>query len=336
MNTNITRNKTLLVSIIAVMLAAIFSFTLAACNTHNSTNESAEIIQESEYINDFSTETVNTPYLKLAMGPAVMTAGTGSVSKTITATVLPETASNKAVDWSVEWGDSSSTGIVTDYVTVTPDFDGSTSATVTCYQEFSGTILVTVTTRESGYSASCVVTFVGIPTEIIISGAVNPVSGNTYALGIGSTFSFNVDLTNPFNSVGSAYNNVTCTLTGVGSINVGYMEHYNTSGADVWFDNANKTLTIDSLKNNFITANYSDGILTVTTIKSIESYYATRTRLDSGRTWGYNDKFRSYVDDCYFTVKLTETTSGISKTIIIRFDDSIVTGINTNLNEMFF
>jgi hypothetical protein len=170
-----------------------------------------------------------------------------------------------------------------------------------------------------------------------ISGSVTPYgANNAYDLGIGQTYTFDVAMTNPFNSVGSGYNNITCTLAGVGSINVGYMEHYNASGNDVWYDTSNKVLTMDSIKDSFIAASYANGKVTIATVKSIESYYAKKTRMDSGRTWGYTDKFRSYVDDCYFTVVLKETNSGISKTMTIRFDDSVVTGVNASVSEMVF
>ena len=100
---------------------------------------------------------------------APMTVENGVASQTLTATVIPDTAKNKLVDWSVAWSDSSNTTPVTNYVTVTPASNGSTTATVTCKAAFSGTIIVTVTTRESGYKADCVVSFVGIPTDLAIS-----------------------------------------------------------------------------------------------------------------------------------------------------------------------
>jgi len=336
MNTNIKKNKSLFVSVLAILLAVILSLTLFGCNMQKSVNESVATPQESEITNDFTAEIVNTSYVKLAVSAAYAAAEGGSVSKTITATVMPATAVNKAVDWSVEWGDSSNTATVTNYVTVTPDSNGSISAIVTCRQAFSGTILVTVTTRESGYTASCVVTFAGVPTDFSVSGSVSPSGGNTYNLGIGNAYTFDVGLINPFNSVGSAYNNINCFVSGVGSINVGYMEHYNATATDVWYETSNKVLTLDSIKDNFITASYSNGKLTVTTIKSVESYYSAKTRMDGGRTWGYSDKFRSCVDDCYFTVTLTEATSGISKVMTIRFDNTVVTSVNASVSEMVF
>lgn len=73
------------------------------------------------------------------------------LSVQLEATVLPETAVNKTVDWEVFWQNSDSewaTGkIVTDYVTVTPQSDGSRIATVTCKNAFSEPISIKVTSR---------------------------------------------------------------------------------------------------------------------------------------------------------------------------------------------
>lgn len=289
--------------------------------------------EENRPQNDFAAETVNSEHIKLTMSAYAMVAADNSVSKTIVATVLPETAANKQVDWSVEWGDEEAEGDVPQYVTVTPASDGSTTATVTCKQAFTGTILVIATTRESGYQASCILTFVGIPTEIIISGGVSPVSG-AYKLGIGQEYVFDVALTNPFGSVGEQFNDFECGVTGVGSVVLGYLER--TEGVENWYDEENETVTLDSLKDNFISVSYSNGQLTVTTKKSIESYYSKIQRGDRGRTVFYWDKFRSYVDDCYFKVYIREKTSKLYKELEIRFDDTIVTGVNVDQTEMQF
>lgn len=309
-----------------MVLAVALSLVLVGCSSGKDT-PTAE--------NDFSAEIHNTQYVKLAMSTAAVLAADNSVRKTLTATVLPETAENKAVDWTVEWNDTENTAAVTDYVTVTPTADGSTTATVTCYKAFTGTIIITATTRENGYSATCVVSFVGMPTDISISGSLSPSSGE-YKVGIGQTYTFNVSLANPFNQVGEQFNDITCGVNGVGSVILGYMEHYNTSGKDIWYDTSDKTVTLDSLKENFITVSYSAGTLSVTTIKSIESYYASVERLDSGRTRAYNDKFRSFVDDCYFKVWVKENNSGLTKEFNVRFDDAVVTGVNMSDGEMSF
>lgn len=122
--------------------------------------------------NNLAYETQNSEHVVLTMGTATATAG-GGISKNIKATITPETAVNKAVNWSISWGDTSKTEKVTDYVTVTPTSAESLEATITCYKAFAGDIVVTVTTIESGYSASCIVSYVGIPTDIQIQGPVN-------------------------------------------------------------------------------------------------------------------------------------------------------------------
>ena len=83
---------------------------------------------------------------------------------TLTATVEPANAPDKAVDWSVAFVDPSSewaTGkTVTDYVTVTPTSDGALTATVQNLKAFGEQIKVTVTHRENeNATASCTVDF---------------------------------------------------------------------------------------------------------------------------------------------------------------------------------
>ena len=83
---------------------------------------------------------------------------------TLTATVYPADAANKAIDWSVSFTDASdswATGkTVTDYVTVTPTSDGALTATVTNLGEFGAQIKVTVTSRDNSAAyASCTVDY---------------------------------------------------------------------------------------------------------------------------------------------------------------------------------
>lgn len=81
---------------------------------------------------------------------------------------------------------------------------------------------------------------------------------------------------------------------------------------------------------------YSGGKLSITTIKSIESYYGSMQRMDGGRTRAYHDKFRSFVDDCYFKVWVKESNSGLTKEFKVRFDDAVVTGVNMSNGEISF
>lgn len=326
--TKTINKKVMAIAAAVVVLAVTLSLVLVGCSSHKDAPRP---------VNDFAAEINNTEHIRLAMSEATPYKwdNLNAVSKTLTATVLPATAENKAVDWAVAWADESNTANVTDYVTVTPETDGSTMATVTCYQAFTGNIVITVTTRQNGYSATCIVNYLGLPTDITLNGSVAPVGGE-YKLGIGQSYQFDVAMFNPLGAVGSQFNSISCEVQGVGSVILGYMEHYNKSGSNKWYDSSDKTVTLDSLKSNFINVSYAQGKLTINTLKSVESYYESAKTIDSGRTRAYTNKFRSYVDDCYFKVVITENTSGFKKEFKIRFDDKVVTGVNVSATELSF
>ena len=83
---------------------------------------------------------------------------------TLTATITPDNADNKAVDWTIafvnpesEWATGKT---VTDYVTVTPTSDGALTATVECLQAFGEQIKVVVISRDNTkVSAECTVDY---------------------------------------------------------------------------------------------------------------------------------------------------------------------------------
>ncbi len=83
----------------------------------------------------------------------------------LTATVTPDTAYDKTVDWTFAFTNPSSpwaTGKnVADYISVTPDSDGSLSATVKCKQAFGEQITITVASRSTpSKKATCAVGYV--------------------------------------------------------------------------------------------------------------------------------------------------------------------------------
>lgn len=326
-------------SALALLFVGVISALAVAINNKPDEKEDTALATVNDFVEVKSETTENMPVLmSLALSDkAIATYAADNqttVSKSITATILPATAENTKVNWSVEWGDSQS-GTVTDYITVTPESAGSTKATVTCKKAFSGNIVIVCTTQEGGYMATCTVTFVGCPTDFNVSGSIAE-SNDAYNLGIGNTYTYTVKLSNPFNSVGSQFNNVSASVTAVGQIEVGYMEHYNSSGNDVWYDTSYETIELESIKDKLISVSYADGTLTITTIKAIESYYSSTKRMDGGRTLAYNDKFHAYVSDCYFNVTLTEATSGLTKTMKIVFDEGVVTGVSISSTELQF
>lgn len=291
---------------------------------------------EAEVGKNFETKFVNTQNVKLmSSGPVMLAANSAYVEQMLTATVLPETATNKKVDWSIAWADGQA-GTVTDYVTVTPSSNGSTTASVKCYKAFTGNIIVTVTTRESGYTAECIISFVGVPTTITATGTFSEKADGFYYFGVGDTYTYSVNLNNIFGTVGADYQDVNVSLGAYGSVVLGYYEEYNSGGSN-WFDASDKTVTLESLKDNFISVSYSDGNLLITTKKTIESYYESMKRIDSGRTRQYNNKFRKYAtDDAYFTIKITQPKSGLSKLMQVKFDETVVAGVQASASQLYF
>lgn len=286
---------------------------------------------------NYETEIVNSQFVRLnAVAPMAKAANGNYAEQTLTATVLPTTATNKAVDWSVAWADGQ-TGNVSDYVTVTPSASGSTTATVKCFQPFTGNVVITVTTRESGYSAECIVTFVGIPTEINVSGPFSESADGYYYVGVGDTYTYSVDLNNLFGTVGADYQDVTVTLGGYGSVVLGNYDYYSQSGTSTWYDTSLHTVTLESLKDKFISIDYSNGTLNITTVKTIESYYESMKRIDGGRTRNYTNKFKEYAtDDAYFYIRIDQPDTGLSKLMKIKFDATVVTGVETNKTQILF
>lgn len=95
----------------------------------------------------------------------------------LTATIVPENATDKTVDWAIAWavpsqhsggtmGDEDPGSVwamgktVTDYVTVTPTSVGALIANVECLKDFGAQVKVTVTSRDnSEVSANCLVDY---------------------------------------------------------------------------------------------------------------------------------------------------------------------------------
>ena len=85
-------------------------------------------------------------------------------SVNVVATITPDDAANKAVDWTVVFVNASSAWAngktATDYIMAEPTTDGALTATVTCKAAFGEQIKITVTSRDNPEaSASCTVDY---------------------------------------------------------------------------------------------------------------------------------------------------------------------------------
>lgn len=288
-----------------------------------------------------------------------------SVDVRIEAYVYPESAANKEVDFSVSWGNAPTHGSesITDYLTVTPDSDGSTTATVSCKKSFGDdTIIITVTTREGGYTATCTVSFTGIASGIEITSSTatkksTSERGEYYELGTSKTYTFNIGLTNAFND---AAGNLSVTeIGGEGNMYFGNGS-YNDGGYINFTDMVQKS--IGEFADDFITsATISGNTLTVKTgSKILENYYSSygpdeyfitdiyydRYVVEMNDDWSIKDSsdtFRNQnaksnaqnIGSCYFYVTVKDSISGLTETVRLWLVSS-VSGVSLSQTELEF
>lgn len=281
------------------------------------------------------------PRVRLSSSPTVVSEN--CISKTLTATVYPENATNKQVDYSVAWGNAPTHGseVVTNYVKVTQESDGHNVATVSCYKGFgSDTIIVTVTTRDGGYTAKCTVTFVGIASTMNIGSDAASLTTSTergeyYLLGTGNTYTFNVGLDNAINEVGSK--NLSVKFTAVGDLYFGNAYASSDSGYTS-FDQP-YTKSLNEFKDRLMTVTISDATITVkvsstyienfTGSSEMDEYYTGTNLYDKfvcideydligGSGFDYDaiaNENQTRLKSCYFNIEVTDSVSGLTQSI---------------------
>ena len=277
---------------------------------------------------------------------------------------LAENAANKEVDFSVAWGNAPTHGSeqVSNYLTVTPDSDGSTMATVSCKKAFGDdTIIITVTTREGGYTATCTVLFTGVASGIEITSSTatkksTSARGEYYELGTRKTYTFDIELTNAFDDVTG---NLSVTEIG-GSGNMYFGSRYSNDGGYYNYQDVYQQ-SLGEIAGEFITsATISGNTLTVQTGSSVlenyyseyaydewDNYYAQNAYVvelddywnikDTSDTFNnQNAKYNAEnIGSCYFYVKVTDSISGLSETVRLWLVSS-VSGVSLSQTEMEF
>lgn len=284
-------------------------------------------------------------------------------TKTLTATIQPGDAPNKAVDWSVAWqeGDPKESETVTNYVTVTPTADGALTATVKCIKAFTGSkIVITVTTRKGGFKANCIADYVGYAQTITINTANKTVKQdsawgqNMVELDVGTNATFEIKLDNDLHAVGSnaadyelkveAFgtilvnkhitstdsNSETSFSTTIGKVaddaGYGYESYRGMTTVDITGTSAHIT--------RLFYVDIKDGNLVVYAVEAASSYsyvYGNRTSGTITETFkGYQDGKQPYAK-----ITITEKNTGISASINIK-SVSTVTGVSMSENTMTF
>lgn len=309
--------------------------------------------------NGFNTVITNSERVLLAVSAATTAAESNTVSKTLTATVLPEDAPDKSVDWSIAWSvPLEGEPDVTDYVTVTPQSDGSNIATVTAHQGFEGaSINITVTTRIGGFSAMCLVTYDGAPESLsFVLNDVEYQNLDELEVTAGETYSVNLKLDNTLGQVGSKYGSfeivsvsmqgrfnavkqfiVNGTVSKTENIVINlesptFTCYGNTGGND------GITVTIDP--SEFVEFSIEGDILKITAKKNEASYKYPDFYPRTGTQVLYDSPYvdpRSggVADDCRWTVYVRDTVSGEASMLIVDIV-STVTGISMSDSVITF
>ena len=275
-------------------------------------NDNIQFVEE-----DFNIETNGNDNISLVSSPIVVK--DGYVTQVLTATVIPASAEDKAVDWSVKWEDSTKTEDVTQYVNVEPQGNGSNKCNVNCYKAFDGKIIVTVTTRVGGFTADCVVTYIGKPSALEIVPTNLTEKNGAYELKPNSSYSLELKQTSTLGDVTSGYTKYVVTMKGTGSVIYSYGEAYKSGGFN-WYDGSDEIIAYDTLLSKILTVKATGSYLEISTLAPIEEDFGSLRIIDGGRTKAWSDMFRSYVNDCYIEITVTETNTGLSDTIKIRLE----------------
>ena len=360
--------KNIILAVVAILLVvavigAVVFFTHNSkgdpADTENgTTNAENEALAELE-LETVSTEGVALSFMKLSASYPTMSVASGDyLSTQVTATVLPADAPDKTVDWSVSWASDAtrSDSDVTNYVTVVPTSDGSNVATVYCHQAFTGDyIYITVTTRTGGHTATARCQYVGKPQTLTIDksgySSVTDSDWNTNIVEVdcGSTYYFDLNLSNALGVVGSNYGDYKVSMVTYGGITT-HQTNYDSSGT--------VTGTIDGVQELVVGDTWdSDGSVYSYYAKTGGMHIAISCSIENGKlvveakdaataySWQTGSRvgsakceFSGYIDgmEPYTAVTVTDTVSGLSTTINIR-TLTTVSGVSVNSgNDIIF
>ena len=356
--------KTILISIAAILVAAI---ALGAVGymfwDKNKTPDEVipevndEIIVDDEVENEEENQEPENPegveeqniyaVRGIRMLSAPMTVSEETMSQTLTATVIPATAVNKEVDWTVSWanpeGDFEKGHDVSEFVTLSIASDGSTTAEVIAHQAFGGTpIIVTVTTRVGGFKAESVIRYIGIPTAMEIKDNGNIDEHGRYAALAQKSTEFNIDLTNLFDIVTEEYINdfaefEVISVQAIGSITCSGKQW--NAFLNAWMPtNSTKEVQLADIMQGRFNAEIVGSKLVISAGQPIESYAFTDVTDDGGTGLGgqvINYSYASGVETCYFVVTIKDHYTGLTSTanFYISCDTS---GVTLNSGTILF
>ena len=348
--------KKKIVTIISVALAICLTFALSIslvfCDRMANTPEPETNLGQDGSANvgdeNRGDEGSETHAVMLAMSAYTMNRETKTVSRTLTATVLPEDAPDRSVDWTLEWCVPVYDGAdISDYLTIEPESDGALSATVTAYQGFEGgSAYVTCTTRVGGYSAQCLITYDGAP-ESLVFVLDGTEYGNTSMMNLtaGQSYDIELGLRNTLGAVGSKYGSYEIKEVKMqGRFVAEKREIVNgtvKSREEVTVDLETAKvgdLTIPTTE--FMTVTLNENILKVNVLRSESSFMLPRAAVRTGTQYVYKAPYYDprgggNPDNCRLCVLVEDVISGEQSLLYIDIQ-STVTSIGLSESSFAF
>lgn len=275
--------------------------------------------------------------------------------KRLVATVLPTSAADKTVDWSIYWITKPETAAddVTAYATIVPDSDGSASAVFSLYQFVMGAeIGVKVTTRTGGYTAECVVHCYGKPTSgdlrwetasgdhgLFADGVMDQPPYSTRETVLKVYYDLYCSYNQDNHKVGEQFSDYEFTFDGFeGSVSL-----IGPDSTIYVFDLADKTNS--GLASDFLHGyRYTPGDNYITLVLELEygsTFSGVKYSIDGGLTYSTGDFI--FGEGCdlsslewHFTV--TEKVSGMTESFIVSFSNPIVpvTSVSLDTTEIVY
>ena len=326
--------KKITTAIISIMIVFALCFTAVGCSFNTSNVE-----ENTSEVNDNQYQV----YSICLNSDAPMTVSGDVLTATLTATVLPESLADKSVDWSVEWmnplAEFESTHNVTDYVTVTPDSDGSLNATVTALQPFENTpVLVRVTTRSGGFSTTAKVAYVGVPSSMnFVNEAYGKDASGNYIVGQNSTATFDIELSNIFGASTDTYYN---TLANIDLLNVVYegsavVSKYKWNNGEWVLVSDTYNLSFSELaKSSVYDVEYTINAtnIEITTGNAVEILNNTTVSID-GSTYKYT--YKSTTVPFVARFNFVDRTSGITNCLLVAVSTE-AQSVSVDNTELYF
>ena len=269
--------------------------------------------------------------------------GQQTVSKKITATVMPVDAPDKSVDWSIKWCTPIEGKDISEYLTLTPESDGALTATITALKGFEGgSAYVTATTRVGGFTATCLIMYDGKPESLsFIHNGKEITNTGTVNLTAGTTNEITLNLKNTLGVVGSKYGDFEIVkVKGQGRFTLTKQYIVNgsvSSTSEVVFnleegvykykdEVLGNDLTLTIKPEDFFTASVNGNKLTIKAIKS-ESSYATpypRTGYRFTYKGTYTDpRAGGKPDNCIWYVAVRDKVSGEESLLQIDIQSTV-------------